>query len=101
MSEASSTNAAVTSFRALLDDVEEEVQWQAGDVMLESMLDAGLDPAFQCQDGHCGTCMVLLKSGQVQMRKNNVLSRRDLERGYILLCQSEPLTGDVSVDCDE
>ena len=90
----------VTSFRATLDDIEEEVDWREGDVMLDSMLDAGLDPAFQCQDGHCGTCMVLLTRGELRMRKNNVLSPRDLERGYILLCQSEPLTDDVSVDCD-
>jgi ferredoxin len=89
-----------TSFRATLDDIEEVVDWRVGDVMLDSMLDAGLDPAFQCQDGHCGTCMVLLTGGEVRMRKNNALSPRDLERGYILLCQSEPLTDDVSVDCD-
>ncbi len=101
MNSDSNGNGAVTSFHATLDDFEEEVAWQKGDVMLDSMLDAGLDPAFQCQDGHCGTCMVLLKSGEVQMRKNNVLSARDLERGYILLCQSEPLTVDVSVDCDD
>jgi len=31
----------------------------------------------------------------------NVLPARDLERDYILLCQSEPLTDDVSVDCDD
>ncbi len=35
--------------------------------------------------------------GEVTWQKNNVLSPRDLERGYILLCQSEPLT----VDCDD
>ncbi len=28
------------------------------------------------------------------------LSPRDRERCYILLCQSEPLTADVAVDCD-
>jgi ferredoxin len=94
------TASEVTSFRATLDDIEEVVGWQPGDVMLDSMLDAGLDPAFQCQDGHCGTCMVLLIGGEVSMRKNNAMSPRDLERGYILLCQSEPLTADVSVDCD-
>ncbi|MCP4332281.1 MAG: 2Fe-2S iron-sulfur cluster binding domain-containing protein [Gammaproteobacteria bacterium] len=101
MDSENSTAAAVKSFRAMLDGFDEEVAWQEGDVMLDSMLDAGLDPAFQCQDGHCGTCMVLLKSGEVRMRKNNVLSPRDLERGYILLCQSEPLTDDVSLDCDD
>ena len=91
----------MTSFRVVLDGFEEEIAWRAGDVMLESMLDAGLDPAFRCQDGHCGTCMVRLKNGEVKMRKNNVLSVRDLERGYVLLCQSEPLTDDVFVDCDD
>jgi len=101
MNESDNATGAVSSFRALLDDVEHEVAWQEGEVLLDSMLDADLDPAFQCQDGHCGTCMVLLKSGEVKMRKNNVLSARDLERGYVLLCQSEPLTDDVSVDCDD
>ena len=101
MNPESSATGAVKSFRAMLDGIEHEVAWQEGEVMLDSMLDADLDPAFQCQDGHCGTCMVLLKKGEVKMRKNNVLSTRDLERGYILLCQSEPLTDDVSLDCDD
>ena len=91
----------VRSFRAVLDGVEHEIAWHGEEVMLDSMLDADLDPAFQCQDGHCGTCMVLLKSGEVHMLKNDVLSARDIERGYVLLCQSQPLDGDVFVDCDE
>jgi ferredoxin len=96
-----SAAGAGKSFIARLDGVEREVAWREGEVLLDSMLDADLDPAFQCQDGHCGTCMVLLKSGKVRMRKNNVLSLRDLERGYVLLCQSEPFTDDVLVDCDD
>jgi hypothetical protein len=36
----------------------------------------------------------------VTMRKNNVLSQRDLDLGYVLACQSIPLTNDVWVDCD-
>jgi len=91
----------IGSFRAILDGVEHEVVYQAGEVMLDCMLDADLDPAFQCQDGHCGTCMVVMISGEVEMRKNNVLSQRDLERGYVLLCQSEPISDDVWVNCDE
>lgn len=53
-----------------------------------------------CQEAHCGTCMVALLKGDVKMRKNDVLSRRDLEQGYVLLCQSIPLSGEVWVDCD-
>ena len=44
--------------------------------------------------------MVVKTRGQVEMRNNNVLSRRDLDQGYVLLCQSIPLSNDVSVDCD-
>jgi hypothetical protein len=36
----------------------------------------------------------------VEMRQNNVLSQRDLDQGYVLLCQSIPLSDDVWVDCD-
>ena len=90
----------VSSFRATLDGVEYEVPHQPEEAMLDCMLDADLDPAFMCQEAHCGTCMVILKKGEVSMRKNDVLSKRDLEQGYVLLCQSIPLTDDVWVDCD-
>ncbi len=94
------TAADVKSFRAILDGEEYEVAYQAGEALLDCMLAEGLDPAFQCMDGHCGTCMVVRISGDVEMRKNKVLSQRDLGQGYVLLCQSIPLTGDVLVDCD-
>ena len=92
--------AEVISFRATLDGVEHEVPYLAGEVLLDCMLEADLDPAFQCQQGHCGSCMVVKNRGQVEMRNNDVLSRRDLDQGYVLLCQSIPLSADVWVDCD-
>jgi len=91
----------ITSFRATLDGVEYEVPYTQGDALLDCLLADGLDPAFQCMDAHCGTCMVKLLQGEVEMRKNNVLSNRDLSRDYVLLCQSIPLSADVWVDCDE
>ena len=94
------TTNEIASFYATLDEVEHEVAYQHGEVLLDCMLDADLDPAFQCHDGRCGTCMVVLIKGDVEMRNNNVLSQRDLDQGYVLLCQSIPLSNDVSVDCD-
>lgn len=93
-------SAPITHFRAILDSEEYEVAYTPGEVLLECMLAEGLDPAFQCMGGHCGTCMVVKLGGEVEMRKNDVLSQRDLEKGYILLCQSIPVTHDVCVDCD-
>ncbi len=90
----------ITSFRAILDGEELVVAYQTGEVLLDCMLAEGLDPAFQCMDGRCSTCMVVKLSGDVEMRKNNALSPRDLDQGYVLLCQSIPLTDNVLVDCD-
>ena len=94
-----STNLT-TSFRVTLDGTEHEVDYQPGQVLLDCMLDAGLDPAFQCQQGHCGSCMAVKLCGDLEMRNSDALSRRDLEQGYILLCQTVPLSTDVWVDCD-
>ena len=90
----------ITTFRATLDGEEIEVEVLPGEALLDCMLAEGLDPAFQCMEAKCGTCMVLLKQGDVSMHKDDVLSNRDREQGYVLLCQSIPLTNDVWVDCD-
>jgi len=90
----------IRRFRATLDGIEHEVVYQDGEVLLDCMLDADLDPPFQCHDAQCATCMVKLIGGKVEMRKSDALSRRDIDQGYVLLCQSIPLSDDVSVDCD-
>ena len=91
---------AVDSFRATIDGAEHEVPYRAGETLLRCMLARGLDPVFSCEDAHCGSCMVIRKSGEVAMHKSTVLSKRDKERGYILLCQAVPQSPDVWVDCD-
>ncbi len=97
----SEKTGSVTSFRAILDGVEHEVPYRDGEVLLDCMLDAELDPPYQCHDAQCGSCMVRLLEGEVSMRKQDALSRRDREQGYILLCQAEPLSADLRLDCDD
>ncbi len=96
----SNSNDQITSFRATLDGVDYDVSYSPGKVLLDSMLADGLNPAFQCMNGNCGTCMVKLMRGDIEMKKNKALSRRDLDQGYILLCQSIAKSADVRVDCD-
>ena len=92
--------SGVAAFRATIDGEEHEVPYLAGETLLDCMLSEGLDPVHSCKDAHCGSCMVIANSGQVAMRKSTVLSKRDKERGYILLCQAVPQSDDVWVDCD-
>jgi ring-1,2-phenylacetyl-CoA epoxidase subunit PaaE len=70
----------------------------------ESILNAALrvrpDVPFACAGGVCGTCRARLISGKVQMTENYALEPDELERGYVLTCQSHPKTPTVVVDYD-
>jgi ring-1,2-phenylacetyl-CoA epoxidase subunit PaaE len=70
----------------------------------ESILNAALrvrpDVPFACAGGVCGTCRARLVSGSVTMTENYALEPDELERGYLLTCQSHPTTDAVVVDYD-
>ncbi len=90
------------SFLVVLDGVTHRVSYTAGDTLLDCILAAGLDAPYLCQEGHCGTCMSVLRHGQVVMRANLVLSERDLEAGYVLACQSIPVNDtELLLDMDD
>ncbi len=58
------------------------------------------DVPFACAGGVCGTCRARLVSGSVQMSENYALEPEEIERGYVLTCQSHPTTARVVVDYD-
>ena len=70
----------------------------------ESILTAALrvrpDTPFACAGGVCGTCRARLVDGKVAMTENYALEPDELERGYVLTCQSHPTTDRVVVDYD-
>lgn len=70
----------------------------------ESILNAALrvrgDVPFACAGGVCGTCRARLVEGAVTMTENYALEPEELDRGYVLTCQSHPTTPQVVVDYD-
>lgn len=70
----------------------------------EAILDAALrvrgDVPFACAGGVCGTCRARLVDGEVRMTQNFALEPDEIERGYVLTCQSHPTTTRVVVDYD-
>jgi len=70
----------------------------------ESILNAALrvrpDVPFACAGGVCGTCRARVLQGAVTMTENYALEPDELERGYVLTCQSHPTTETVVVDYD-
>ncbi|HZK60287.1 MAG TPA: 1,2-phenylacetyl-CoA epoxidase subunit PaaE [Cryobacterium sp.] len=70
----------------------------------ESVLNAALrvrpDVPFACAGGVCGSCRAKVTCGTVEMEENFALEPEELERGYVLTCQSLPTSEAVSVDYD-
>jgi len=73
-----------------LDGEDHTVPIAAGETLLQAALAAGIDAPRSCAEGHCGTCMSWLRNGDVSMTSTRALSKRDLERGWVLACQSRP-----------
>ena len=69
--------------------------------VLEAALAAKIDAPYACKGGVCSTCRAKLIEGEVDMQSNYALEDYEVERGYILTCQSYPLTDKVTVDYDQ
>ncbi len=58
------------------------------------------DLPFACKGGVCGTCRALVKEGTVDMRRNYALEEAEVAAGFVLTCQSYPVSAEVGVDYD-
>lgn len=69
--------------------------------VLEAATAQNIDAPFACKAGVCSTCRAKLIEGEVEMEANYALEDYEVERGYILTCQSYPRTDKIVVDYDQ
>ena len=69
--------------------------------VLQAALDADIEAPHACRAGVCSTCRAKVISGEVEMAQNHALEDYEVERGYVLSCQSYPLTDKVHLDYDQ
>ena len=70
------------------------------ETVLDSAQRVRSDLPFACKGGVCGTCRARVTDGEVEMRRNYALEPNEVEAGYVLTCQSVPLSDAVTVDFD-
>jgi ring-1,2-phenylacetyl-CoA epoxidase subunit PaaE len=68
--------------------------------ILDAALKQGADLPFACKGGMCCTCKAKLLAGEVEMDVHWGLEHEEIEKGFILTCQSHPKTEKVVVDFD-
>ena len=61
------------------------------DILRQLMAD-GYEPPYSCLQGTCSTCKAKLVSGEVKMKVNIGLEEDEISNGYILTCQSIPMS---------
>lgn len=73
---------------------------QPGVSILHAALEAGLAVRNSCKKGYCGACIGRLLQGAVHMKQNHALYPTQTEQGYVLLCQSHPLSNETAIRVD-
>jgi ring-1,2-phenylacetyl-CoA epoxidase subunit PaaE len=68
--------------------------------ILDAALKQGADLPYACKGGMCCTCKARLLEGEVEMDVHWGLEHEEIEKRFILTCQSHPKTEKVSVDFD-
>ncbi len=72
--------------------------WPRDRTLVDTMLDAGIDAPHSCREGHCGSCVATLVSGDVAMESQEILAPEDLTEGLILGCQARPVSDEIEVE---
>lgn len=70
-----------------------------------SLLDAGnaqgAELPYSCKAGVCSTCKCKVVEGEVEMDSNHALEDYEVAAGYVLACQSFPVSDKVVLDFDQ
>jgi ring-1,2-phenylacetyl-CoA epoxidase subunit PaaE len=73
---------------------------QGANNLLDEALNNNADLPFACKGGMCATCKAKLIKGKVEMLLSYGLEDDEKEEGYILTCQSIPISEEIIVDYD-
>jgi len=71
------------------------------DNLLDAALAQGLELPYSCKGGVCSTCRCKVVEGEVDMDVNFALEDYEVARGFVLTCQSYPVTDKVVIDFDQ
>ncbi|MEJ8855689.1 1,2-phenylacetyl-CoA epoxidase subunit PaaE [Variovorax robiniae] len=71
------------------------------DNLVDAGIKAGLEMPYSCKGGVCSTCRAKVLHGEVDMDINFALEDYEVARGFVLCCQSYPVTDKLVIDFDQ
>lgn len=96
-----SSDGPTSEVQVILDGIAFDFPLAAnGPSILEAAMSQGADLPFSCKSGVCCTCKARLIEGEVEMDVVYGLEPDEIDRGFILTCQSHPRSAKLVVDFD-
>lgn len=71
------------------------------DSVLDAALAQGIELPYSCKGGVCSTCRCKVVEGEVDMDANFALEDYEVARGFVLSCQSYPVSDTLVLDFDQ
>ena len=90
-----------TKITVLVDGDEETFEMSSKQTLLEAALKHGMDAPYSCQGGICSSCIARVTNGSAEMKKNSILTDKEIASGLILTCQAHPTSAEITVDYDD
>lgn len=97
---AEDTGKAVTA-QITLDGATQTIEMDRDTSILDAARANTMDAPYACKAGVCSTCKCRVIEGDVEMIANHALEDYEVEKGFVLSCQSYPVTDKVIVDYDQ
>ena len=69
--------------------------------IVDAAADQGIELPYSCKGGICGTCRTHVREGEVSMATNYGLEPWEVEKGFVLACQSVPVSAKLLIDYDK
>ena len=95
-------STAFATVTVIMDGHKKSFDMQSDD---DNIVDAaashGIELPYSCKGGVCATCRCHLRDGEVTMSANYGLEPWELEKGFVLACQSRPVSKNLILDYDK
>ncbi len=101
VSQGTAGQGAVVEARVTLDGATRGFAMSRDQSLLDAALENAIDAPFACKAGVCSTCRCKVLEGEVEMAANHALEDYEVARGYVLSCQSYPVSDHLVVDYDQ
>lgn len=69
--------------------------------LIDAALEQSVELPYSCKAGVCSTCRCKVVEGEVDMNAAFALEDYEIERGFVLACQSYPVSDRVVLDFDQ